>query len=525
MDLAKQSAGEPLLTTAELAAREDFTLGGVIVSPSTRGLRGPKGAEDLEPRVMQVLVVLADAAGQVVTRDTLFNRCWGGVFVGEDSLNRAVAAVRRAAEAVGGRFEVDTIPRTGYRLKVPKGEGGHDDDPDAASVDGVSRRGLVAGGAAAATVIAGAAWWGSRRWRETSRFDALMAEGDEAFRNGSAFEGGVMRLKHNLPMMEIYDQAVRLRPDSARAWGLLAYFRSASADEAPAKTAERMTAEAQDAVRRALALDPDEPNARVGLYLLEGRMLDWTARDRQLRGILKTDPGNLLAMTELMTLLQASGYTRESWTLNERILQASPFARAYLVVRAMKLWILGRIRESDNVIDRVRGLWPEFSFGFIVRLMLFALTDRPRAAMAMLPSAPAMLGGPDELSMWRTALTALDTKAPADIESARLAGIEVARKAPPSVNDVVMLLCALGLKDTAFDVTEGFLLWRGKIVSTGQADGKAVDDYSRRWTQWLFTPPVALMRADPRFTTLADAFGLSAYWRARGVRPDYQIYG
>ena len=44
---------------------------------------------------MQVLVVLADAAGQVVTRETLFNRCWGGVYVGDDSLNRAVAAVRK----------------------------------------------------------------------------------------------------------------------------------------------------------------------------------------------------------------------------------------------------------------------------------------------------------------------------------------------------------------------------------------------------------------------------------------------
>ena len=76
MDIAKQPSGEPLLTTAELAAMADFTLGGVIVSPSTRSLRGPGGGEDLEPRVMQVLVVLAGAAGQVVTRETLFNRCW-----------------------------------------------------------------------------------------------------------------------------------------------------------------------------------------------------------------------------------------------------------------------------------------------------------------------------------------------------------------------------------------------------------------------------------------------------------------
>ena len=113
-----------------------------------------------------------------------------------------------------------------------------------------------------------------------------------AFRNGTAFEGGDNALKPQPAHDGLYEEAVRLAARIARGHGgLLAYFRGASADEAPAETAARMTAEAQDAIRRALALDPDEPNARVGLYLLEGRMLDWTARDRQLRGILNTDPG------------------------------------------------------------------------------------------------------------------------------------------------------------------------------------------------------------------------------------------
>jgi len=86
---ALRLANEGLLTTAELAARPDFTLGAARISPSSRSVTGPGGAADLEPRVMQVLVVLADAAGQVVTREALFQRCWGGVYVGEDSLNRA----------------------------------------------------------------------------------------------------------------------------------------------------------------------------------------------------------------------------------------------------------------------------------------------------------------------------------------------------------------------------------------------------------------------------------------------------
>jgi len=72
----------------------------------------------------------------------------------------------------------------------------------------------------------------------------------------------------------------------------------------------------------------------------------------------------------------------------------------------------------------------------------------------------------------------------------------------------------------SFELTDGFVLWRGKAVSARDAN-----DYSRRMTQWLFTPPVAIMRADPRFDKLCDDFGLTAYWRARRVRPDYQVYG
>ena len=113
----QRSGADSMVTTAELAARDEFRLGNVTVAPPTRRLRGPSGSIDVEPRVMQVLVVLADAAGQVVTRETLFNRCWGSVYVGDDSLNRAVAAVRRALTEVGGEgVEIETVPRTGYRL-------------------------------------------------------------------------------------------------------------------------------------------------------------------------------------------------------------------------------------------------------------------------------------------------------------------------------------------------------------------------------------------------------------------------
>jgi hypothetical protein len=317
---------------------------------------------------------------------------------------------------------------------------------------------------------------------------------------------------------------VRLQPDNARAWGLLGYFRSARTDEASEQDSPRAVAAAQAAIRRALELDPTEPNARVGMYLLEGTMFDWATRDRRLRDILATDAGNLPAMMELMPLVQAAGLTRESWTWNERILKASPFMRASLVVRALKLWILGRVREADNVADRVLGLWPDNWFGNYARFIIFALTGRPSAARAMLDRVH-LFDGQHLSATWLTVLDALETRTPATVEAARAACLEAATNIPSRTSDMVMMLCALGLKDTAFEMTDGFVLWRGKFISMNRTNGRAADDYSRRMTQWLFTPPVAIMRADTRFGSLCDAFGLTAYWRARGVKPDYQVYG
>src|SRR5438874_13715318 len=112
--------GAAMLKLADLASRADFNAGPLRVSPARRQVEGPTGSAGLEPIVMKVFLPLLDAGGSVVTRDELFGNAWGGVFVGDDSLNRAIARVRKiASETAPGLFEIETIPRTGYRLIGP----------------------------------------------------------------------------------------------------------------------------------------------------------------------------------------------------------------------------------------------------------------------------------------------------------------------------------------------------------------------------------------------------------------------
>ena len=102
----------------DLAHERDFALGCVEIRPSRREIVGEGLREILEPRVMRVLVALARANGEIVSRDDLTESCWDGVIVGDDALKRCISQLRKAAEASGNAFAIETISRVGYRLTV-----------------------------------------------------------------------------------------------------------------------------------------------------------------------------------------------------------------------------------------------------------------------------------------------------------------------------------------------------------------------------------------------------------------------
>jgi Flp pilus assembly protein TadD len=74
---------------------------------------------------MQVLVALAKARPNVVSRDQLIDQCWEGRIVGDDALNRCIVALRQLAREFDPEpFAVDTVARVGYRLTERPTESG-----------------------------------------------------------------------------------------------------------------------------------------------------------------------------------------------------------------------------------------------------------------------------------------------------------------------------------------------------------------------------------------------------------------
>jgi DNA-binding winged helix-turn-helix (wHTH) protein len=70
----------------------------------------------LRPKALDVLLVLAERAGQVVDKRALMEQVWPGVVVGDDSLTQTVVDIRRAIGDPQRRV-VCTVARRGYRLQ------------------------------------------------------------------------------------------------------------------------------------------------------------------------------------------------------------------------------------------------------------------------------------------------------------------------------------------------------------------------------------------------------------------------
>lgn len=148
-----QGAGEAAAPRRiDLATASDFELGGLTVHPATREVVNEGEIDTLEPRVMQVLVALAEERGRVVSRDHLIERCWAGRIVSEDAINTCMTKVRKLGEARGA-FTIHTVPRVGYRL-VSGAPGAR---PSLARAPGSAqwRLGTVAGALALAAIAVG----------------------------------------------------------------------------------------------------------------------------------------------------------------------------------------------------------------------------------------------------------------------------------------------------------------------------------------------------------------------------------
>ena len=98
-------------------------IGECTVTLSSREVEvvGARRARRLTPKALGVLRVLLRQPGRVVTRDELFAEVWPDTLPTNDVLTQAVTQLRKAFsnDDGNGQAYIETIAKTGYRLRVP----------------------------------------------------------------------------------------------------------------------------------------------------------------------------------------------------------------------------------------------------------------------------------------------------------------------------------------------------------------------------------------------------------------------
>jgi predicted ATPase/DNA-binding winged helix-turn-helix (wHTH) protein len=94
------------------APAPDLRFGRFTLRPATRELLDGQTRLRLGTRAFDLLLALAQARGEVVSRETLFERAWPGLVVLDDNLKVQIMALRKLL----GAHAIATVPGRGYRF-------------------------------------------------------------------------------------------------------------------------------------------------------------------------------------------------------------------------------------------------------------------------------------------------------------------------------------------------------------------------------------------------------------------------
>ena len=97
-----------------------WQIGEWIADPSDDSLSRQGVSTKVEPRLMQLLICLAESAPQVVSIERLLTEVWSGVVVGSASVYQSVSQLRKTlGDTESPPRYIETVARKGYRLVAP----------------------------------------------------------------------------------------------------------------------------------------------------------------------------------------------------------------------------------------------------------------------------------------------------------------------------------------------------------------------------------------------------------------------
>ncbi len=143
-----------------------------------------------------------------------------------------------------------------------------------------------------------------------------------------------------------FEQAVALDPNLADAWGALAISYCEPRRGIPTST--RLIA---SAAKRALALDPHQPEGQLALIRIEPEFGRWLDHEQRLRSIVHRHPDHPLSVGSLGMLLESVGRFEEAIAFYRHMLDVEPSLPFGWARLSVAQHYAGREYEADTSIE------------------------------------------------------------------------------------------------------------------------------------------------------------------------------
>jgi DNA-binding winged helix-turn-helix (wHTH) protein/Flp pilus assembly protein TadD len=304
-----------------------FQFGEFIAEPLRRCVTGDDmQPRHLPPKAMEVLVALADAAPEAVSREELIDRVWGERCVSEEVLTHAITELRHALGDSPSRPEyIQTIPKRGYRLfrvvrplappgaarQAPVGQ-----RRDAQGFAAVQRYPVVQGN--------GADMPGRVRALPDSSAASAHSQASELLLQAEYLERRATP-GNNEQAEILLEKAVSIDPRNASAWSLLGriYYRQTKLFRSrPLHEGSEL---ARQAIQRSLAIDSNSGPAHAGLALVNMTFdFDFDAAFTHLREAQDISPSDPYVLRVAAKMEMTHGHVDHAIDLLERSARVDP---------------------------------------------------------------------------------------------------------------------------------------------------------------------------------------------------------
>lgn len=495
-----------------LGRESELTIGDLLVTPSMRRVCRGDNCRTLDPRVMQVLVVLAQASGNVVSRDELIERCWEGRIVGDGAIHRVISVLRRfAAEFGQGAFVIETVARVGYALKKATPAVREVGDTPSCERGRPRRRELLLG-AGAMTALAGTyGWWSGALSPRRLRARRLYRAGLESERRPDAYS--------ITQAIRYYEQAVEADRSYSEAHGALARSLCQLAKASDETRLDSLTERVFATASAALRLDSNNRDALIARVDASPAFRRWGITLALARDVLARHPDLVAVRAKLGFTLEQAGFLREALAVAEQVVWREPWVPNYQLRLAWLLWQTGDTHRAQQIYASAIKTWPLHKQVATHQAIFLTLSGSADYAVSFIHEARSILnGGPLPAAIASISARALAAGSE-EVRGEAIEAIVASRRGGGMGSFIAIpLLAGLGGISQAFHQCDGYFL-RPINVRTGRHISSP--RYAERWSSSLFGVATTNLRSDPRFESLMAEIGLKRFWRMAGIRPDY----